>query len=143
MMLGHMQEQDVAEARPGDVAFELAWQDRDGHLEGTLEATNLTGRAIRLSGKPALVPLGEDGEPIGAETVVTLEFRSPGYVDLAPGERARTAVSWGGWDGPPAGGRVRIRWHGGEAEAAVTGPRQPTSRGPATNLTSSWFTRVE
>ena len=133
---------DAPEARPDEIAFTLAWWHADGPLLGDLEARNISDRTVRLSGKPGLTPLGEDGLPVGAETIVTLEFQEPGYVELAPGERARTSVGWAGWNGKPAGGRVAIRWKGGQAVVTATGPRQPVARGPATNLSTSWFARI-
>src|SRR4051812_14636431 len=131
------------EARPGEVAFALSWWHADGRLLGDLEAHNISSHPVRLSGKPGLTPLGEDGQPVGAETIVTLEFRAPGYVELAPDERARTSVGWAGWNGRPAGGRVAIRWKGGQEVVTAAGPRQPVSRGPSTHLSTSWFTRIE
>ena len=119
-MPGVPDEQDAGlsaspEARPGEVVFALSWWHADGRLLGDLEARNVSSHPVRLSGKPGLTPLGEDGQPVGAETIVTLEFQSPGYVELAPGERARTSVGWAGWNGRPAGGRVAIRWKNGIA----------------------------
>jgi hypothetical protein len=133
----------VAEALPGEIAFTLSWEAVGGELYGLLEGRNVCGHPVRLSNKPVLIPLGMTGEPLGAHTTVTLELRLPGYVDVAPGERASSPVSWGGWDGPPARGAVIVAWSGGQAEVAASGPRQPTSRGPATNLSSTWFTRVD
>jgi len=89
-----------------------------------------------------LTPLGLDGELLAAETIVTLELRQPGFVELAPGERARTRVGWGGWDGPPASGTVLVTWAGGQTEVTAHGPVQPEADGPAVNLWTSWFERV-
>ena len=133
---------DVPEAQPGDVTFRLSWRAKSGHLTGELEASNVCDHAVGLSGKPGLTPIGLDGAPLAAETIVTLEFRPPGLVELAPGERARTRVGWGGWDGPPASGTVRVTWAGGQAEVTAQGPVQPEADGPATNLWSSWFERI-
>jgi hypothetical protein len=58
---------------------------------------------------------------------------------LAPGERARAPVGWGGWDGPPASGKVLVTWAGGQTQVTADGPVQPEADGPATNLWSSWF----
>jgi hypothetical protein len=95
---------DVPEVRPGDVAFRLSWRAEPGHLTGELEASNVCDHAVRLSGKPGLTQIGLDGEPLAAETIVTLEFRPPGLVELA-----RRVSEYGhGWDGaagtarPPA-----------------------------------------
>lgn len=138
-----MAETEVPEARVGDVTFGLSWDLRDGSLRGELEAVNVSDHPVRLSGKPGLTPVGTDGRPLEADTAVTLEMRHPGYVDLEPGQRAKSPVGWGGWDGAPASGRVIVRWEGGEVEVNATGPLQPESHGPATNLYSSWFSRVE
>jgi Domain of unknown function (DUF4232) len=134
---------DVPEAKPGDVAFRLSWRAESGSLTGELEVSNVCDHAVRLSGKPGLTPIGIDGEPLAAETAVTLELRPPGYVVLAPGDRARAPVGWGGWDGPPAGGMVLVTWEGGQTEVTAHGPVQPEADGPATNLWSSWFERIE
>jgi hypothetical protein len=42
-----------------------------------------------------------------------------------------------------ASGSVIVQWSGGEVEVAATGPLQPASTGPSTNLSSSWFTLVD
>lgn len=133
---------DTAEARPEDVTFALSWQAEDGALTGVLEARNISDHRVRLSGKPSLRPLDADGQPLDAMAIATLEMRMPGYAELAPGESAQSRVGWAGWDGPPAGGIVRVEWPGGQADVPVTGPRQPSATGPATNLWSSWFDRI-
>ena len=130
----------VPEALPGEIAFTLSWEAAGGGLRGLLQGRNVCDHPVRLSHKPVLIPLGMKGEPLDAETVVTLELRLPPYADVGPGEVASTGVSWGGWDGPPASGAVIVQWSGGQVEVAASGPRQPTSAGPATNLSSSWFT---
>jgi Domain of unknown function (DUF4232) len=133
----------VPEARPDDVDLALVWRPTSGGgLAGHLAARNVCGHMVRLSGKPTVTPVGTDGEALDAHTVVTAEMRMPGYVELAPGERALAPVSWGGWDGPPAGGSVIIGLAGGETEVLADGPRQPESHGPATNLSTSWFERT-
>ena len=130
------------EAQPGEVDFSLVWDLSNGSLTGELLAQNVCDRAIRLSGKPGLTPRGEDGEPLDAPTVVTAEYRPPGYVALEPGERARARVGWGAWNGPPASGTVTVKWDAGEVDIEALGPRQPDRTGPANNLWSSWFERV-
>jgi hypothetical protein len=130
------------EAQPGEVEFTLSWRAESGYLTGHLEALNVSDHAVRLSNKPGLIPVGVDGQPLAADTIVTLEMRPPGYVELQPGERARTRVGWGGWDGPPASGRFVVAWGGDRVEVSADGPRQPESQGPGTNLWSSWFERV-
>lgn len=137
-----MQDAEVPEARPDEVELTLWWRVESGRLAGQLEARNVCGHRVRLSGKPGVTPVGIDGELLDAHTVVTAEMRLPGYVELAPGERARARVSWGGWDRPPASGTVMIALVGGEAKVHVDGPPQPQSRGPAHNLSTSWFDRV-
>jgi hypothetical protein len=127
-----MHRSDVPEAQPDDVAFRLSWRAESGHLTGELEATNVCDRAVRLSGKPGLTPIGIDGEALAAETTVTLELIPPGYVVLAPGERARAPVGWGGWDGPQASVRC---WSRGRAarprsrQMVLSSPRR-TGRPP-------------
>ncbi len=70
---------------------------------------------------------------------MTAELRIPPYVDLAPGQRAAAPVSWAGWDGPPASGRVRVQFDGVTVDLAAEGPAQPTSSAETRNLSSSWF----
>jgi hypothetical protein len=72
-------------------------------------------------------------------SIMTLELRLPGYVELAPGESATSGVGWAAWDGPAVGRLVRVEWPGGQADVPIDGPRQPAATGPATNLWSSWF----
>jgi hypothetical protein len=134
---------DAAEASSEDVTFTLSWQAEDGALTGVLEARNISRHRVRLSGKPRLIPLDSDGQPLDAMGIVTLELRMPDYAELDPGESARSRVGWAGWDGPPAGGVVRVEWRGGQADVPVSGPHQPSGTGPATNLWSSWFDLVD
>lgn len=135
---------EVRVPEPHEVDFVLTWRlDSDGRLAGSLDAENVADRTIRLPGKPNLDPLGVDGASLGAECIVTLEFRLPGYVDLAPGERARALVFWSGWSGPPCSGRFRISWQGGESvEVTAQGDHQPLSPGPPTNLSAGWWQRL-
>ena len=133
---------DVPEAQPADVVFRLSWRAESGRLTGELEASNVCDHAIRLSGKPGLTPIGLDGEALAAKTIVTLEFRPPGFVELVPGGRARTRVGWDGWDGPPASGTVLVTWAGGQTEVTAHGPVQPEADGQARNLWSSWFESI-
>jgi hypothetical protein len=132
----------VPEALPGEIEFTLSWEAAGGGLRGLLQGRNVCDHSVRLSNKPVLMPLGMTGERLDAETVVTLELRLPGYADIGPGEVASSPVSWGGWDGPPASGAVIVKWSAGQVEVAASGPRQPASQGPGTNLSSSWFTLV-
>src|SRR3954451_9788045 len=134
-----MPDADPSEGTAADVALVLAWQEQDGQLLGDLVAENVSTRSVRLSGKPSLIPLDVDGRPIGADNVVSAEFRDPGYVVLSPGARARSRVAWAGWSGRAASGEFIVSWSGGEARLKAVGPRQPSSEGPATNLTSDWF----
>lgn len=141
-MLQVVTEIEAPEARPEDVAFTLAWlPDGDG-LRGQLEARNVADHRIRLSGKPRLTPLAADGGPLQTDSIVTMELRVPGHVELDPGESATANVGWAGWDGPAAAGTVRVEWPGGQADVPTVGPRQPAGSGPATNLWSSWFLRA-
>jgi hypothetical protein len=133
---------ETADARPEEVQFVLAWHaEEDGGLTGELRVRNTSSRRVRLAGKPGLQPVGVDGVPLDTECVVTLELVLPGYVDIDPGDEASAPVGWAGWDGPPASGEVVVQWPGGGSRVTVSGPRQPASAGPATNLWSSWFER--
>jgi hypothetical protein len=141
-MLQGVTDTDAPEARPDDVAFSLTWLAEDGGLKGQLEARNVGGQRVRLSGKPQLTPLDAEGNPLDTASVMTMELRLPGYVELDPGESAASQVGWAGWDGPPASGVVRVEWPGGQADVPAAGPPQPAATGPATNLWSSWFDRT-
>ncbi len=138
-----MSDTEAPEAQVGDVRLALSWRLVDGGLRGELEAVNVRDHRVRLSGKPDLTPVGIDGSPLAVETVVTMEFRHPGYVELGPGRRAIAPVTWAGWDGPPSSGRVIVRWDGGRVEVDASGPRQPANSGPATNLSTSWFSLLD
>lgn len=141
-MLQVVTDTDAPEARSDDVELSLTWVAEDGALKGALEARNVSEQRVRLSGKPQLTPLDADGNPLETVAIMTLELRLPGYVELDPGESATSNVGWAGWDGPAAGGAVRVEWPGGQADVPAAGPRQPSATGPATNLWSSWFERV-
>jgi len=135
---------DVPEATAAQLVLFLEWQAvADGSLEGELDVVNDTEQPVRVSSRPMLVALGADGRDLGVDMVVTAELRIPDFVVLGPGERARSLVSWGGWNGPPCSGRFRIDLPGGRIELNALGPRQPEARGPATNFSSSWFERVD
>jgi hypothetical protein len=135
-----MSEIEVPEGKAGEVEFQLTWEDSDDGLRGTLVAVNVSAHPIRLTGKPGLTPVGVDGTPLDTDTVVSLEARIPGYVVLQPREEATASVGWAGWDGPAASAAVIISWDAGRTEVQASGPHQPQSQGPATNLWSSWFT---
>jgi hypothetical protein len=134
---------EIPNARPGEVEFTLTWRADLGRLTGVLEALNVCDHPVRLAHKPRLSPTGVDGRPLDADHIVSAEMKIPGHVDLDPGKRARAHVSWAGWDGPPASGRVIVGWTVGSVEVEASGPQQPESLGPPTNLSSSWFEYVD
>jgi hypothetical protein len=135
---------DHPEARPEDLAIALAWQHTDdGALSGRLTVRNVSDHPVRVSHKPGLQPLAADGHRLDATCIVTAELRDPNHVVLEPGQQAQAPVGWAGWDGPPAGGDVHVTLAGGATTVTVDGPAQPASRGPATNLWSSWFQAVD
>lgn len=137
---GHQDEPPVPLCRSDDVVVSLRWERSGDALVGEVIAENVVGHACRLGGKPTLTPLRQDGEPLPTQHIVTLEARVPSFVVLQPGQRATARVSWGGWCGDPASGRVVIGWEGGSAVADVQGPRQPgCPEGGGANLSSSWF----
>lgn len=121
----------------------LSWSaDDNGGLIGWLEVRNDGENAVRLAGKPGLRPLGLDGAPLATECIVTLELRTPGYLDVPSGGAARAPVGWGGWAGPPASGQVEVSFSDLTYIVDVDGPAQPPGRGPGTNLWSNWFELV-
>jgi Protein of unknown function (DUF4232) len=124
---------------PDDLSVTVRWE-RDGTgLRGQVVAENTGGRACRLPGKPGVRPLGLDGQPLPVQTVVTLEWVSPGYVVLEPGQRAAAPAAWDGWDGAAASARAEVTWDGGAATAVIEGPVQPAGTDSPGNITSSWF----
>jgi hypothetical protein len=130
-----------AECTPDEVDVALSWQHRDDGLTGSVAVRNTGPRACRVSGKPAVIPLAGDGTPLDVRTIITLELKIPDHVMLEPGQEGRAPVSWGAWDGPPAGDRAVVVW-GAErhrTEVGVAGPPQPRSRRGPTNLSSGWF----
>ena len=131
------------ECGPGDVRVTVEWHARDdGGLGGWVVVENTGGRACRLTGKPAVRPLDATGRPLDTSTVVSMELRRPDFVVVPPGARARAAVTWSGWSGPPAADRALVRWGApgqAEATASVRGPAQPAGTARPHNLTSTWF----
>lgn len=127
-----------------DVAVTVNWTQDGTGLRGQVIARNVSARACRLAGKPGVTPLGLDGAPLPAQTVVTLEMIMPGYVVLQPGQRAAARVGWREWCGQPASDRARVSWNGGAAVADVHGPVQPgCSQGQSGNLSSGWFRLID
>lgn len=125
---------------PEDLALTVRWEQDGAGLRGEVTARNVGSRACRLAGKPGVTPLGLDGAPLPAETVITLEMRTPGYVALQPGQRATAPLTWRNWCGPDASAHARVSWQGGTAIADVQGPVQPRCSGlEADNLFSGWF----
>lgn len=126
--------------RSDDVVLSLRWERSGDALTGEVVAENVAGHSCRLGGKPTLTPLRQDGEPLPTQHTITLEARVPSFVVLQPGQRARARVSWGGWCGDHASGRVRVAWEGGSAVVDAQGPPQPECPGGGSlNTSSSWF----
>ena len=126
-----------------DLAVVVRWE-RDGTgLRGQVIAENVSDQTCQLANKPTVTPLRSDGSPLPVETIITLEWRSPGYVNLQPGQRAAALVLWGSWCGAQASGQALVTWPGGSTKARVEGPTQPAC-GPsrAYNITSSWFNLI-
>ncbi len=125
------------------IEVRLTWSaDEHGGLSGWVQVRNVGTSPVRLPNKPGLRPLGLDGTPLDTECIVTLEMRMPGYVDVPAGGIGRAPVGWAGWDGPAAGGQVEVTIADATYTVRVDGPAQPSARGPATNLWSSWFQLV-
>ena len=124
---------------PGDLSVTVRWEPDGDGLRGQVIAENTGGRACLLPGKPGVRPLGLDGQPLPVETVITMEWVSPGYVALAPGQQAAAPAAWHGWNGAAASTRAQVTWAGGAATAEVEGPAQPTATDAPRNISSSWF----
>jgi hypothetical protein len=127
-----------------DLAIVVNWQ-RDGTgLRGHVIAENVSDHTCQLANKPTVTPLQADGSPLPVDTIITLEMRTPGYVNLEPGQRAAALVLWASWCGQQASNQALVKWPGGSAIARVDGPTQPAC-GPsrAYNITSSWFNPIK
>jgi hypothetical protein len=124
---------------PDDLSVTVRWAPDGGGLRGQVIVENTGKRSCRLPGKPGVRPLGLDGRPLPVETVITMEWVSPGYVALEPGQRATAPTAWGGWDGPAASSKAQVTWEGGAATAVVEGPAQPAATDAPYNISSSWF----
>ena len=131
---------DLPECGPDDLDVSAAWDLIDGALRGQIVVQNIGNRTCRLSGKPTLIPLGLDGQPVPARFIISLELRVPPVV-LPLGARAAAALGWSGWCGNPASGDARISCGSETKIVSVSGPRQPEcpENGGPTNLSSSWF----
>ena len=127
--------------QPEDVSVTVTWTaDEDDRLSGEVIVENVGSRTCRLPGKPGVTPLGTDGVPLETETTITLELRSPGYVELEPGESAVAPVRWLNWCGRPASAQAQVDWNAGPVIAEVRGPAQPGCHPGERNLmSSSWF----
>jgi hypothetical protein len=124
----------------GDLAVDVNWEHDGDGLRGQVVAENVSGRACRLAGKPAVTPMQLGGAPLPVTTTVTMEMVEPGYVIVQPGERAAAPAVWGSWCGQQASDRARVDWPDGSTVAQVHGPPQPGCiEGRPENLTSSWF----
>jgi Protein of unknown function (DUF4232) len=129
---------------PDDLVIEVRWEPNGTGLRGKVIAENVSGQACQLANKPAVTPLRPDGTPLPVRTVSTMEWRSPGYVTLQPGQRAAAPVHWASWCGQQASDQARVDWPGGTAIAQVHGPAQPQCvRGQPDNLSSSWFDLIQ
>ena len=129
----------------GDLAVSVRWsRATSGGLRGEVVAENVSGRVCRLGSKPGLQPLGSDGQPLGVDQWVTLEMRVPPFVILEPGQSASAPITWSGWSGRSASGRIVVSWQGGSATVDAAGPIEPgpPKRGVVGSLSSSWFTRI-
>jgi len=127
-----------------DLAVVVHWEPDGTGLRGQVIAENVSGQICQLANKPTVTPLQPDGSPLPVETIVTMEMRSPGYVNLQPGQRAAAPVSWGSWCGQQASDQARVEWPGGSTTARVDGPTQPDcDPSQGYNLTSSWFDLIE
>jgi len=136
---GQADEAEMPACGPDNLSVTVRWERDGSGLRGQVIAENTGGRACRLPGKPGVTPLGLDGRPLPVETVITLEWVSPGYVALEPGQRAAAPVAWGGWDGLAASAQAQVTWEGGVVTAAVEGPAQPAATDAPGNISSSWF----
>lgn len=129
-----------------EVEVSLEWEmDGYGALGGRIVLRNTGHRVCRVGGKPVATPLDAHGHPLPVQSVQTMELRMPTWVVLRPGARAAAGVSWNGWCGDAASGRVRVRWEHGDATVAVSGPAQPRCHGEghAENLSSTWFRVID
>ena len=119
----------------------MHWEPHGTGLRGQVVVRNVCGRTCRVPGKPAVRPLGQDGRPLDVNTIITLEFMSPGYVDIEPGQETRASVHWPSWCGPAASDQALITLASGEwIPARVTGPVQPSCvSGASSAISSFWF----
>ncbi|HEY0998317.1 MAG TPA: DUF4232 domain-containing protein [Streptosporangiaceae bacterium] len=135
---------DLRQCGSDDLAIVVSWERDSPGLRGQVIAENVSDRACRIENKPGVTPLQRDGTPLAVETIISLEWVSPGYVSLQPGERAAARMFWGSWCGQQASDRARVDWPGGSTVAEVHGPTQPEClQGHPSNLTSSWFKLIE
>jgi Rhodopirellula transposase DDE domain len=80
-------------------------------------------------------PWGTDGRELPVDNVIAMDARLEPAI-LAPSRRAAAPISWAGWCGEPASGRVRVHWLSGAAVVEVQGHANRTAPTPASRPTS-------
>lgn len=132
---------DPAECGPDEVDFTVRWRQETAHvLSGSVTAWNVSGRAWRITGKPAPVLIAADGQELVTEHQVTLEGRFRDWVIVQPGAAVVAPLSISGWDGTELADYFLIRWPGGRSPATVQGRTHPREHWDRPVMTSSsWF----
>jgi hypothetical protein len=119
---------DPAEAAPEEIEFALEWLPTGaGSLRGDLVASNVSNRAFRLTGKPAIKPVSDDGSLPTSRHRVSGERRIPSHIVLQPGQRASTSVAWSYRDEGFSSHAVIVGWAGGEKTVPTSGATYPPS----------------
>lgn len=112
-----------------------------GTLVGELTLQNSGSEVLEVAGKPQLRPMGVDGDPQPASTLMTLEY-GPGPLIVLPGQVAVARVRWNAWIGARVTPYFQIRCGDlrGIAKAASDAHPVPVAR--ENRFTTSWFRRI-
>lgn len=101
------------------------WQRTANSLDGVLTLTNYTGQACALQGTPSLQLLGENGQALQVDSILSSN-QVETEITLEPEASTAARFTWSNWcesDGPGSLSlRVRLTSHSGQLDVQVQDP---------------------